>query len=809
MSYRDEAEMVGRIPLVFVELEMDSCNLRYGEGACSAALGVTGERKCYNTFATCQVQGAYERVAQVYRFCEENAAVPVVVPAIPLLQQNGVSYAPQSITPGKGLGVRASVTIRFKDAPWPDADIDPYVADRTHDTNQGSFWGKFRARNRYYEGRVLRIRSGFVREGQPFSWANFQDRVYVMESFKGPMKGDTAEIVAKDILKLADDKRALCPRPSKGQLAAGLSAEAAAATLKPAGIGDLEYPASGRLNIAGEIVDFTRSGDSLTLTRGVGGTVAKAHNADDTVQLVKRFVTDEIQNVIYELLTEFANIPTAYIYKPAWDAERAAFLAGVWSTDITEPTGVNTLISELTEQGTCNVWWDEVNQRIQFRALRPPSGGLPVLSDRDHFLADSLMASDATDQRVSQVLVYFDRADPTRKLDEPANFRQRFFLADPQASGPLEYGSDRIRTLYSRWFNSTSLGRVEALADALLERFRNPPRVLEFELDVSAVLATGDQFNASTRFLQNDIGEQEPVTLQVIEAQEKVTGSRYRFKAQESISAPPAPGIIYISFGGMNINLYTEYVNQNGVPPGPVEPVFMIMPGVVVSSASTLLPALVNPADWPAGSVIRLINDGIVAGHGGKGGKGASYAWQVGGGVVHIAGEAGASGGPALDATGYPLEVDNTNGVIGGGGGGGGGGGAIRRSIGGGWAAPGSGGGGGRTLGQGGLEGTVTGTGHPSSPPASWDGTGESASLSEPGSGGPAAWIGGYGTSVQGGVGGAGGDLGQAGQSGGAGIGPGGGQPAAPGAGGVAGPAVVGNSNITWVNTGDIRGSVT
>ena len=57
--------------------------------------------------------------------------------------------------------------MRFIDAPWSDVDIDPYAADRAAPAS-GTFWGRFRARNPYYEGRPLRIRSGYIT--QPFTW---------------------------------------------------------------------------------------------------------------------------------------------------------------------------------------------------------------------------------------------------------------------------------------------------------------------------------------------------------------------------------------------------------------------------------------------------------------------------------------------------------------------------------------------------------------------------------------------------------------------------------------------------------------
>lgn len=49
-----------REPLTIVELEVDQCRLMYGESPCSAVLGTTGVRKCYNTRSTCQDPTNYD-----------------------------------------------------------------------------------------------------------------------------------------------------------------------------------------------------------------------------------------------------------------------------------------------------------------------------------------------------------------------------------------------------------------------------------------------------------------------------------------------------------------------------------------------------------------------------------------------------------------------------------------------------------------------------------------------------------------------------------------------------------------------------
>jgi hypothetical protein len=704
----------------------------------------------------------------------------VGVQAIPLLKS--VTFAPQVITPGKGLGVRGSVTVRFSDAPWTDVDVDPYVNDRAA-AAAGTFWGRFRARNPYYEGRSIRILSGYITS--PFTWDTFQTRAYIIDSLSAVLKGDEAQIVGKDILKLADDKKALFPAPSSGTLSASISNSATSLTVAPSGAG-ADYPASGKIAISGEVMSYTRSGDVFTVTRAQSNTVAEAHDADDTVQLVGEFVAAEIQDVIYNLLTVSAGIDTAYIDKTAWDTERDTYLTGVWNLEQPEPVGVNTLLAELTEQGNCRIWWDEINQEIRFRAIRPLDAALPVYTDDLHFLDKSVSVTEDTKQRISTVLIYFGRLNPTEKLDALKNYAVRYLQADTDAISVNEYGSSVIKRLNSRWFLSSSLGRVQDLADALLMTYRDPPRLLEFRLDPRHDLRVGDIFRAQTRYLQGADGASITQAFEVIEAQEERAGHVIRYRAQEMPANIPLVGVysIIISTNTLDVDLYALFVAEFGVPTSAVTVSITINSGVLVSASSTALPALVTGSSWPASSVLTLDNNGTIAGRGGNGGRGGSNLMGETGGP----GADGADGGLGIDAAGWPLNIDNSAGIISGGSGGGGGGSAAGSVIGGG------GGGGGWPYGAGGVGGSRS----QSSAPGWWGGNGSSSVTAGVGGNAGAGAVD-YVTAGDGGNGGgwaASGTAGSAAQFAG-------------GAAGNPGDCIHSNSNITWIATGTRHGTIT
>ena len=174
-----------------------------------------------------------------------------------------------------------------------------------------------------------------------------------------------------------------------------------------------------------------------------------------------------------------------------------------------------------------------LTSRSGSRAVRLLDAALPVLSDTDHFIQNTVSVTEDTKQRISAVLVYFGRIRPTDRLDDPKSFAVRYLAADPDAAGVNQYGSPQIKKIYSRWFQTASLGRVQDLADALLQTYRDPPRMLEFKLDAATDLRTGSIFRADTRFIQDVDGSHALMPFEVIESKEERAGHLLAFKCQE------------------------------------------------------------------------------------------------------------------------------------------------------------------------------------------------------------------------------------------------------------------------------------
>jgi hypothetical protein len=113
-----------------------------------------------------------------------------------------------------------------------------------------------------------------------------------------------------------------------------------------------------------------------------------------------------------------------------------------------------------------------------------------------------------------------------------------------------------------------------------------------------------------------------------------------------------------------NYNLKSAAIAAGWNQTTPLNATVTINGGVYVYSTSTGAYAFQTGATFPAGTVLRLINNGIILGMGGGGGKGMNSSVYVP--VV----TPGSAGGPALLAQ-QAIQITN-NGIIGGGGGGGG-----------------------------------------------------------------------------------------------------------------------------------------
>lgn len=528
----------GRIPLVFVEIDQEVCSRVYGTAPCTAAVGVTGATKCFNTRASCQDAANYAAAALpiTLRFSEAQADLPSGTYVIPSVK--GVTTSPTRINIGgragrdKPLGRRSECTVRFIDHPHSDNQVDPYLADRSYNPlERGTFWAKWLKRNPYHYNWPMRIREGYV--GQTL--AEMQVRNYLIDRIDGPDSKGSVSIRGVDILRLADNDKAQCPALSTGKLLADITDVATTLTITGGTLAEYTAYSTNVVRIEKEIIRYTGISEVagnvvLTgLTRGSDGTTAEAHNADDSVQACKEWVSQVPWLVAKELLVNFGEVPTGWVPYTDWTAECGTWLSGLTVTRlISEPTGVTTLLGELCEQCTFYLWWDERAQQVKLRAVRPVTEEVPLLTEEFHLLQNSVSLKPHPEYRASEIWVSFLQRNMAEKVDQRDNYRR----TNARIDASNFYGDRRVYEVFSPWLQTQT--HVDMLTYRLLARYRNPPVYLNFSVDAKdRSLGVGDVFDLQYRGFSDLTGETETVRYQVISAHESPPGEQIKIEAQK------------------------------------------------------------------------------------------------------------------------------------------------------------------------------------------------------------------------------------------------------------------------------------
>lgn len=648
MSYEDRKQDFSREPITIVEVEADYCQLNFSIAPCTAT--GTGDAKCYNTEASCQDLENINLEPKVYRFCTDVSPLPVGLDAIPSLRS--VIVSPSRIDLEGGLGVRSSATVTFNDHPASDLGIDKYAAERSYIAlERGTYWTKFRARNPFYQGRKLRVLYGYLVDGV-FNPDNFQTRHYVIEEITA--SGGTARITAKDPLKLADNRRSQAPQITPSELVGNISNTVESFSVTDANL----YSPGDFIRIRSEIMGVTGvSGSVIGVTRGQFNTQATTHSEGDTVQLCLHYDGVGLSDILFNLLTDFAGVDPSFIPLGRWNAEIDAFLPGLLSALITEPVGVQALLKELGEQAPHHLYWDERSQTIELAAVQPPPIDANVLDMDSNIIADSFSTSDETDMRYSTVIVYFGQFDPTEKLDETRNYQQVYARVNQDSI--IRYGSNRIKTIFSRWITNLNKAASIRLAARIGRRFGVEPRNARFSLDAKDSATWAGQTKAIRhRDITDFDGLPKDTGFQIISVSPR--RERYDYEAIEYTFDKALPGDVFdedltvvIAGDENNINLRAAFDTLFPEPESGDTVRIIIESGTVIGSATG--GAAVETGNWPSGVELIYDNRGRTVGRGGNG--------AVIDGV-------GGNGGTAISMQ-YPLTLINS-GIIGGGGGGGG-----------------------------------------------------------------------------------------------------------------------------------------
>lgn len=520
MTFAAESAKAGRRPLVVVDLRLDACNNTYGVSPCTATGGSGAE--CYYCFGTCQDTPNFNRLADSTRLYLANreprnvsglpydsgvSALQLLVPTV-----EDVKYQAAAITPGQGLGSLGKVTVQCRDFPgsWIDRFFDPHYLTRPARADSpfqppGTWWGRLLARHRYYTGRPMHVYSGYDNSTFP---DDFEHRVYVIDRIDGPDAKGKVTIIGKDPLKLADDRKATCPVT----LSATLDADVTAAEVTSLTVTETDAAFDALLSlirIDDEIIAYAyyTAGGFYGLSRGYGGTEAAAHEAGASVQAVKLIAEANVVDVVEDLLTNYTELPAAYISAPWLDVE--GWLDGVFvGAIIAEPVGVMTLLRELADQCLFDLWWDERQQIVRLKAIAPsrPTVTLEEIDDTLNIVADTSVRKVDTGKRVTRVFMHYGMINPLDGEDA-GNFSRLYVDLNGDAESENAYGSPSVKALKSRWLSEEHSATVTQMVSRLVGRLGNDPEQIRFGIDPKdGSLEVGEHVLITSRVFQGPDG---------------------------------------------------------------------------------------------------------------------------------------------------------------------------------------------------------------------------------------------------------------------------------------------------------------
>jgi len=658
--------------ITLVDILQPQCTRTYGANPCGAALGVTGAAKCYNTRATCQDPSNYAAENITLRFAQDQESLDAYGYVIPSLRNMSIAPLVVNLAGMSGssspFGQRETLSLSFADHLHSDLLVDKYRLERPTGVagtviadpyNAGTFWGKWLARNPYHESMEVQVHQGVV--GQTV--AEMETRHYLIDRISGPSDG-SVQITAKDIFSNAESRKALAPKASRCELRIGFDKiHAGNIEIVPAELADTDYPTGAfRVAINDEIISVSRitgSAQLVIVERGALGTEADEHDGGDKVQLVLEYFSRSAQSIAADLLENYAGIDSSYVSLVDWDAEMVTRPERL-TAHIAEPTPVETLIGEMCEQFGFSMWPDVVEKKIKLAVLQPDGNPLPVVTDDDWLLERSYSSRRLTEQRVSQVWVYYGQRNPLESQNDPVNYRARRVFADLTAEEADQYGTPAVKEVFSRWIPALGGSIAASSGSRILSLFRDPPLRVSFDLHRSreGALQIASQFTMQTRDEQSVAGQIESRTFAPIQLAQ--VGERIKATAQQ-ISfyfGAPETRVIEIDANTSNYNMRAVYDLLFGIPKAGDVVTFRVLGGVTVSSADIAVPAM-RTGDWPANVDLRLV---LLAGSTivGKGGDGGGFD-----------GSDGESGGTALRVE-APLIIDSAGTIAGGGGGGGG-----------------------------------------------------------------------------------------------------------------------------------------
>ena len=572
MAYDDVKKVFGRQPTYILELLLDFCSNEYGDavrapftGFCTADLG-PGE-ECFKTFPNCQDEINFDKAnldinpegpvtSRTYRFSNkrldqaQNDGDPATFPTI-----KSVTMAPTKLDPNKGLGDRSSVKITVQDMPWTDRGIDPYVDTRTYNPDtQGSFWGRMLNRNKFYEGRKMKILTGYLEPDGTYDPANFIERLYIITRIAGPDYAGNVIVEGKDPLKLADDDRAQFPPAPKASVDGDITDVQTVFDYVDNGSdlvtwcdigGPSEQP---YVRIDNEIMLVTAlTATEITATRATmpsfydpATNEAKEHSNGAGIQQCKLYEDERIDDVYYNLLTEGANVDPGFLPLSDWQdvIEESGYQGYILNRLLAESKGVKEYLIELTKHNVY-IWWDERDQEVKMGTLLPGSAPEISFNEDDNIIEGSITRTFDTKSRINEFWIGYAHRNPTADETKDFNLSEWIIPVNLTSQSLVENNDRKLRKVRSLWLARAQQAVATEISNRSLIDGLDAKRVITLELDPKDDAQwTDDIVSVNTRLVQDDEGNNLELNYQILEVNEKLAadGVTYAYLLKETTS---------------------------------------------------------------------------------------------------------------------------------------------------------------------------------------------------------------------------------------------------------------------------------
>lgn len=372
------------------------------------------------------------------------------------------------------------------------------------------------------------------------------------------------------------------------------------------------------------------STDAVTIVRGQFNTEATSHSQQDRFQWCLQYIAETPADIIYDLLTTYANIDPDFINLPVWQTEVTNFLQRSYTAILPEPVGVNTLISELIQQAALAMWWDDAEQTIELRVLRKIPNSAQLLNE-DNLNGGSVTIKEQPELRLSQIWTYYALINPLVDLTETTNYRSVELAISLQLEA--DYGSPAIKQIFSRWIPAFGRSIAARLNQFILGRYEDPPRVVTFESfgPNSSYLKLGSGYNMQFRTLQDEQGARETVPLMVTRL--NPDSIKYQVEAQEALFLElPASDfntrtiIIDVDTTDFNLKTVHDSLFPPFTDPTGISVLCIIQANAVVGNDQSLQGLTTqgvafDVGAFPAGTNITIQLDGDIRAGGGHGGN--------------------------------------------------------------------------------------------------------------------------------------------------------------------------------------------